>query len=304
MSWALLSTSQLATGGIMWTAAVTSVFHKRRGLALALMLMGSGTAVAILPRIVLQLYKMFGIRGAFTSLACLVLIVSLPIQIYYSLPRHRERFALDRRVATSVRARGVFLLRAMCGFKFWQLAIGFSMGGGLVGAIIVHFQALMTDKGLSMERAAWVMSLFGATSLGGRVVTGMLLDRWTARRVILLMFSFPILACFILANFHGELGWAIVVAIFAGLGFGAESDMMAYFAGRYFGAANYATIYAALMGLFALGFAGVPVLAGFLFDAIGSYNLSFGVLGLMLLASVMLMMLLGDYPDAPVAVVD
>jgi predicted MFS family arabinose efflux permease len=289
--------AQLAMGSIMWTSAVTAVFKKNRGLALALMLTGSAAAAAVLPPLVLHLYKIFGIRGVFTAIACIFLVVNLPMQIFYSLPSKGKRFDLGAGEADPAAVSEFSLFRAMSGLRFWQLAIGFTMAGGLVGSVIVHFQALMTDKGMSMERAAWIMSLFGPASLAGRLVTGMLLDRCTARQIIVPVFSFPIIACFILANFHGEVGLAVVVAIFAGVAFGAEADMMAYFVSRYFGTTNYPSIYAALVGLFSVGFGVIPVLAGFLFDRIGSYDIAFAVLGVLLLISVMIMMRLGRYPD-------
>jgi predicted MFS family arabinose efflux permease len=156
----------------------------------------------------------------------------------------------------------------------------------------------MTDKGMSMETAAWIMSLFGPASLVGRVATGLMLDRFTSRQVILTTVSFPIVACFMLANFQGSLSSSVVVVIFAGVALGIEGDIMAYFISRYFGIADYASIYAAMLGLFALGYGGIPTIAGFIFDFFGSYGTTYFVLGILSIAAAISMLLLGSYPDA------
>ena len=67
---------------------------------------------------------------------------------------------------------------------------------------------------------------------------------------------------------------ALLFAAMLGLGFGAESDIMPYLAGRYFGLKAFGEIYGWLFGAFAFGAVLGPLLMGLVFNATGSYRLA------------------------------
>jgi predicted MFS family arabinose efflux permease len=295
-AWTFFAIVQLGSNIIVGASAITSLFKKNRGAALAVALSGSAAAHAVMPILTLDLYKKYGIGGTFTGLGCLLILTSLPFLLIQFFRQRPEKPAPEAIAAAPVLKGVLTVMRAMRRPKFWQLTFGFMTIGGVVGSIAIHFQALMTDKGMSMEKAAWIMSLFGPAMLAGRFITGVLLDRCTARQIILPIYSFPVIACFVLANFEGAPGWAIVAVTFAGFAMGAEGDMLAYFIGRYFGTANFAPIYATMFGLFALAFGSFPVLAGFIYDLVGSYDSTYMVFGALLICGTLTMLLLGDYP--------
>jgi len=63
----------------------------------------------------------------------------------------------------------------------------------LVSAIVqacqIHLSPLLTDRGISAQRAAFAISLLGAANLIGRLGTGWLLDRFPAILVVTLSFA-------------------------------------------------------------------------------------------------------------------
>jgi cyanate permease len=59
-----------------------------------------------------------------------------------------------------------------------------------------------------------------------------------------------------------------------GLGFGAESDIMPYLTGRYFGLKSFGEIYGWIFGAFAFGAVLGPFLMGWAFDTTGSYQMA------------------------------
>ena len=82
----------------------------------------------------------------------------------------------------------------------------------------------------------------------------------------------------------------------AGFAAGAEFDIIAYLASRYFGLKNYSKIYSLLYAAFALGAAVAPGIFGYAYDTFGNYEMVFLISGgLFLLGSVMLLGL-GKYP--------
>jgi len=62
-------------------------------------------------------------------------------------------------------------------------------------------------------------------------------------------FAMPIVAVLLLLSFDGNAGHAIAISITIGLSLGAEVDIVAYFATRYFGLRNFGLIFGSIVGL-------------------------------------------------------
>lgn len=298
-AWTAVGIAQLACTVIVWAYALTAAFERSRGLALATAMSGSGAAALIMPPLTLWLYESGGISGAYIGIALLMLATSLPLLLWLS---YRGKSPTTAAVAASDAARagqtGLTLGQAIATRTFWLLGVGIMLAAGCVSAIVVHFQALITDRAITPTTAAWIMSLLGPTLVIGRIATGALLDRLPPRTVVLLVFAFPVVACIILANFEGSIALAVVAIVFTGLASGAEGDMLAYFTSRYFGVRHFGTIYGLLLGLFGIGFGSFPPAAGFVFDRLGSYSLAFGIMGGLLGIGAACLLAMGPYPQA------
>ena len=95
------------------------------------------------------------------------------------------------------------------------------------------------------------------------------------------------------------------IAVGGGIGIGAEIDLMAFFASRYFGIRNYAKIYGTIFGLFGFGVGIGPALSGLSFDRFHSYTPIFCVYEIMLAITCLIFVRLGPYPypvHAPVRI--
>lgn len=179
--------------------------------------------------------------------------------------------------------------------RFWGMAIGiFSIGLGLVG-IHLHTMPMLTDMGASQSSAAHAIFFYGFGILLGRVVTGVLLDRFFAPFVAGGLFILPPLG-FALFHFFG-LPFAPVLMLMVGLATGAEADALGYLTSRYFGLKAYSEIFSWLYGALALGAAGSPLLLGYLFDRFGDYQEGLIVASVLCLFSSVLFLTLGRYPS-------
>src|SRR3546814_17949336 len=77
----------------------------------------------------------------------------------------------------------------------------------------------------------------------GRLSAGLLLDHFDARRIGALSFCFPMISCAILIVAGGSVPFAILATIIFGLSIGAEMDVIAYLAARFFGTRNFGAIF-------------------------------------------------------------
>jgi MFS family permease len=149
------------TGPITYTRIIATWFDKRRGMALGLALIGIGLGGAVMPVLSQTLISEYGWREAYLYLAGIVFVVTFPLLFLLlkdrPTPDVAKSDAPDESVVEPVvEESGSTVLESIRTKEFWLLAIGFliiAMGnsGGLV-----HLPPLLTDAGLTPERAALV----------------------------------------------------------------------------------------------------------------------------------------------------
>jgi predicted MFS family arabinose efflux permease len=176
---------------------------------------------------------------------------------------------------------------------FWQIAIAFALAALVIAGLFVHFQVVLIDRGMTPMQAAGVAVVLGPASLIGRLGTGWILDRFSANRVAAVALILPGISYLMLLLGEDWLLGAYLAGFFLGLAGAAESDLMAYLVSRYFGPRMFGKVYGFLLGLYAIGFGVGPILAGNVYDRIGSYEPIFIVLSVAALAGSLLILALG-----------
>ena len=193
---AILGAVGNGTAHLAYTRAVSTWFDRRRGMALAVVMTGGAVGAIVLPPIAQALMESLGWRGAFGILGAVVLSVGLPVVV--PLVREKPGFDRERRVESE----GASVAMALQSRAFWILVVVlFLFSIGQNGAM-THLSALLTDRGVSPHGAAIALSLMGAASLLGRLVTGWLLDRFFAPRLAFCVLAMAALGIFILSSAH------------------------------------------------------------------------------------------------------
>jgi MFS family permease len=266
------------TAPVPYGIVVSRWFDRRRGLALGLMMMGLSSGAILMPPIAQRLIVLFGWRTAYAIVGFVVLAISVPV-VGIFLKDSPEKMGLqpdgepDLNTGSTERKneQGVNWSVARREPTFWFLASAFFLLGASVHACVIHLVPMLTDRGISVERAAFASSLLGVALLIGRVFTGYFLDRFFGPYVAMLLFSG--VAVGISLFLTGAGGSLPLLAVFlVGLGMGAEADIIAYLTSRYFGLRSFGEIYGYLFATFTLAGALGPVLMGVGFDHLGSYR--------------------------------
>ena len=271
-AWTMVALANPAVNNTVWTTAVTRLYRHNRGMALSTTLSGVGVASFIAPPLALWVAGSFGWRAAYFSIAIgsLFLIVPSLWALFLPLGEPKEPSNGARRVAPSPFDHRS--LSAILGSsQFWRLAAGVVIVSAGIGTLLVHFQPIMRDAGISGRLAAAFASLLGPTSVVGRLGGGYILDRLPPRFVASGAFALPAFAAAVLLHYDGSTASSVIAATAIGFSLGLEGDVVAYLTAAYFGVRNYSSSYALLFGLFAIGAGAAPVLAGAIFDWTGSY---------------------------------
>lgn len=276
---------------VAFSRAVTAWFDSSRGLALGIALTSTGVAGVLIPVFLTPFIAEQGWRSGYLVLL-LIVIAATPI-VWLWIRDHPPELEIPDN-SGGIKLVGSELAAARHDRNFWILGAMFFFIALAAGGLIVSFIPLLLDAGLSPEAAGSYGALIGASVMGGRLVTGFIIDRVFAPHVTAVIMALVAAGCLTLV--FGGINLAFVTAISLGFAMGAEVDLIGYFTAKYFGLANYGAIYGLQYGLFVLGSGISPIIAGRVHDTTGNYDLALiGAAG-SLLCAVMLSLRLGPFP--------
>jgi MFS family permease len=302
--WTLIGLVGIGSTPITWSRAINLWFFRNRGLALGLTLVGTSISAMLLPTLTVQFVTHFGWRESFALLALLPLAVALPIGLaWFREPRVEERPPeLAAAAGGGLVLAGRTLGEAMREYRFYALWVSIVLISVAYGGALVHMPSMLGAQGFTPTQAASVMGVFGLSIFAGRIITGLLLDRFWAPLVTLPILCLPAVSCYFLAVDHSLTPtMAVLAAFLLGFSSGAETDLIAYLAGRYFGMANYGQIYGMLYMAFGMSTAVSATLYGWVRDSTGSYDAMLFAAAIMFVVGALLLLTLGRYPsfDSP-----
>jgi MFS transporter, OFA family, oxalate/formate antiporter len=294
--WFLVGLVGIGSTPVTWSRAISMWFVKNRGLALGIMLIGTSAAAFVVPKLAVAAIASFGWREMFPIVALLPLLVALPIGLlFFREPRDDERPAAvttaDGKVA------GMTFAEAAKTKQFWLLWLSIVLIATAYGGAHIHMPVIVKDHGITREQAAGIMGIVGMGILIGRIGVGFLLDRFWGPLIAFPVLCLPAIACYLLMGTDTNLQLITLAAFLLGFAAGAESDLIAFFAARYFGMAHFGRIYGMLYMPFGLFSAVSPLLYGIVRDRTGSYDLILTMAAIMFVVGGALLLLLGRYPD-------
>ncbi len=270
---------------VVFSRLITLHFERARGLALGIAASGAGVAGIAVPRLLPGFVAAHGFRAGYALLAALPLL-AVPAVFFLA----RDGSAMRETAQPSGCTPGQARVQA----RFWRMGVAFFLVALAGGGFIVHFIAMLGDAGYSPAKAGGTAAFAGVAIIAGRLGTGAALDRFFGPAVAATLFAISACGCVLLAL--GGVGWGAAAAVLVGFSFGAEVDLVAYLAAKYFGLRSIGAVFGMLYAFFTAGVAAGPLLAGALHDATGSYKTSLLVQGACLAAAAILAGTLGRYP--------
>jgi len=267
-SWSLATMLGVGASAIALTKFVAGWFERKRGLALGIMLMGSGLTAATAPPFVATLIENFNWRAGYLGLSAAILLVGVPVIFFWFREAPRKQSAAGHAAAT--RSTGFRL--AVESRAFWLMSIAFCAATFGIAGLISSFAPILEDAGYSRVQAGTLTGLIGIFVMVGRLGVGYLLDYIWAPGLTFVALCFGAVTCGLLTL--PELSvWMVVLAAFClGVSAGAEWDALSYLTAREFGLKSYGRVYSLLVISVAVITAISPPIFGNTFDQQGSYR--------------------------------
>ncbi|MFM8516991.1 MAG: MFS transporter [Nevskiaceae bacterium] len=261
-----------------WTRIINGAFDRQRGLALGITLSGSGVFATFGPALAQWMIDTAGWRMAWVALAALPLCVALPLVAAFV--RSDEAGAASRSAPThEARAphEGIALGAALRGRRVWIMVASFGAVSLCLGGFNANLVPVLMGEGLQAAAAARLAGTLGLSLIVGRLIAGVLIDRFWPPGVAAIAFSLPLLGALLLMG--DALTPAMLVACVALMGFaaGAEYDVLAFMTSRFFGLAHYGKIYATMLVPISIATTAGAVVFGRIRDGSGSFDAAWPV---------------------------
>jgi MFS family permease len=288
------------TSGIylLTTSTIARWFDRGRGLALGIVLSGftfgwvtGGPGAALL-------IERLGWRTAYLVLGTLLAVLGGLASLAVRDPAPGERGsqgAGGRREPSppvdpgplSPAGAGMSFREAVRDRRFWQVGIGWLLVGFVFMMLAVHVVPYGRDRGLTLEEAALALTGFGIGAAGGRLLLGAAADRFGTRRTMRACFAVQLVALGTLIA--GPPSWLVTLLFLAfGVGFAGTDTVVVRAIPDIFGLRAIGTIMSVLTFGWRTGAGLGPAVAGFVYDATGSYTIPFGIGAVALAASFVL----------------
>ena len=261
-------------GSLTSQTLVTRWFKERRGLALGISSMGTNIGGIILPLLVAGWLLEMGWRDVMQNLLLLAVIVVLPAT-WLLLGRkpqandtEYQSNAMDTRVWTTKEILTTSL--------FWLPFCGIAPLSMAFGALQFNLGIITRDIGLLPGVTANLIALSSVSMVLGKLFFGMLGDRIDHRYLYWLASGFGLLALALIAIADNVIVLALAT-IAMGLSGGSILPLMGLIYSSRFGTVSFGRV----MGfgtLTILAGSTSPIMAGWAYDAFGSYNYAYTVL--------------------------
>lgn len=279
-------------GFLALTTAVVNWFERKRSVAMGIALLGGASGGLLLPVVVGALEE-WGWRAVARASALIVLAIGLPVvqiirrrpQDYGmypdGMPPEAPAVSADGSAAPSGQEAGEFTAgQALRTRAFWFISLAHASSVLVVSVITVHFTPHAVAMGFSLAEAALVITIQTVANLASRPTGGWLSDQIGSRAVLLMAMLGHAIALLLLAfamNFWMLAGFALL----NGLAWGARVPVSVAMRAEYFGAKSFGTIMGLSSVVVTASSVAAPVAAGWSYDVLGSYTLSFTVLAVL-----------------------
>ena len=277
-------------------ATVARWFVKRRGMMTGITVSGLGMGTLIVPPVANWLISSYGWRTSYIVVGVVILLVVMsaaqllkrdPGQIGQLPYGVNEAKTNDLSLATE----GFSLRQVIQTRQLWLLCIASFFFGVAIQILMVHIVPHATDLGISTANSVILLSFIGGVGATARVVMGIVGDKTANKLTFLISYGLAAVALFWLLAAK-ELWMFYLFVIVFGFGYGGIAVLISPVTAEHFGLNSIGIILGIILFICAIGETIGPILAGYIFDVTGSYNLAFLICAVLTTLSVLLISIL------------
>ncbi|MFC1957771.1 MFS transporter [Chloroflexota bacterium] len=293
--------------------AIANWFSRRRSRALTYIFVGFGASGLLVPLLALSI-EQFGWRTSLIILGIGAWLIGIPLSMlmrhkpeqYGYLPDGEPTTTASEPVDVSNLNSSSEILEPASGSTivdftvktalrtraFWLLAFAFFFQHIGTSAVMIHIVPYLESVRVPTAIAATAVTGMTLSSLIGRLGFGFLGDFFNKRYLIAIALVLQASGIFIFSFIDMDRAWLIVPFLLTyGPGYGGVIPVRPALQADYFGTKNFGTIMGLMATIGMVGGLASPVVAGWIFDTMGSYNLAWKLFALITLPAIPLVLL-------------
>ena len=256
---------------------VTNWFHKHRGKAVGILLLGSSLGGAIFPPLAGKWIKTMGWHAAAGQLGIIAAVFIL-VPLFFIRDKKRQEFTASFSSLKSQLFTDITLKQAASTPTFYFLLVGTSVLWFCINGIINNNALYLSDLKLDPKQAGGIIGLFFTCSVFGKLIFGFLSDYFSKKYIMILAIVNLLAGSILLKMTITDISLLKAYAICFGIGFSGAFTMIQLLVAELYQGKNYGTILGVVTMIDTLaGSAGALVL-GILRKTSGSYLSSFNLM--------------------------
>jgi MFS family permease len=249
-------------------SATTMWFDTHRGLAVSLVSAGVGVAPMTISPFARWLISAYDWQFAMLAIGITSWVLLIPAALFVRRPQMVASSGAGE--AALANEGGPTLGEAFRSPQFIVLALTFTLCCSAHSGPIFHMVSYAMICGIPAMAAVSIYSVEGLAGLGGRLLLGVLADRYGVKRVLIagLLVQALAIGAYLYVNRLGEF---YALAVVFGTAYGGVMPLYALLARDYFGQAIMGSVLGAATMLSCMGMAFGPWAGGWVFDNLGNY---------------------------------
>lgn len=257
-------------------------FPERVGLATGLVVMGFGLSALIFAPLERILIDTYGIGQTFYILGVILLVVAVLAASMLANPPESSVANLKQEVTVVETGKKEFgpseMLRGIRFYTLW-LSFFFMALAGLM--VIGHIAPYAQEHGVEPLAAAFAVSILSVANAVGRPGAGALSDKIGRATTMFLLFLIQAATLIAFPHIALTLITIYICAAIIGFNYGANFSLFPSATGDFFGTKNLGVNYGLVFTSYGVGGLVGPIMAGYVFDVTGSYEIAFLIAGVL-----------------------
>ncbi|HIO76343.1 MAG TPA: MFS transporter [Gammaproteobacteria bacterium] len=291
-----------STHDILTLSTIARWFTTKRSLMSGIVKAGAGAGTFVVPILLTALLAVWDWR-----IACLIVGAASTLILTFL-----AQFLTRNPPSTPVQSRGdstsapqteigLTLKLAITTRNFWILCVGQFLIFSCLMVVMIHVAPHARDLGFETTQAAKVLSTIGAGSILGRIILGGAADRLGGKHTLIIAYAI-LSASLIWLMFIREPSILFLFAPVYGFTHGAFFTLISPTVAELFGTRSHGVIFAIVLFHGTIGGALSPLIAGYVFDSVGSYQPVFACLAGLAVAGLVLVQFLQSNSPAEIEV--
>ncbi|THE11731.1 MFS transporter [Bacillus timonensis] len=300
--YSLVSVGVGGASNVAGTVLITNWFNKKRGLALGIMEAGFGFGQMLLVPGSLMLIHWFDWRTTIFILGALLIVIVFPVVLFF-LRNHPNEKAMEplggkinekEESGTEHEKKPVSLKVLFKMREFWFLMVPFAVCGfTTTGLMDTHLIPLSHHHGFSATVTGTAVSILAACNIVGILLSGVIIDYWSSRKLLVFIYFTRALSIGILVYSHNTVLLLLFASIFGFVDFATVAPTQLLVT-QYFKNYSIGFIVGCLSLSHQIGSALGAFIPGLLYSNYGNYELSLYISILLVLAAAIMNLLLPE----------